>query len=137
MCWQPWLMGFRRAMEAMLTGDAMSGREAVAAGIANRSYPEAELDERVLEQAERIAKIPGDLLALNKRTVHRAMDVMGARAAIRAGTDVQALGFHQEASKAYFARLREGVREALDERDKPFSDYRTSGPVTGTAEEGS
>ena len=25
MAWQPWLLGMRRAMEAMLTGDAMSG----------------------------------------------------------------------------------------------------------------
>jgi enoyl-CoA hydratase len=32
LAWQPWLLGMRRAMEAMLTGDAMSGTEAVGAG---------------------------------------------------------------------------------------------------------
>ena len=30
MAWHPWLLGMRRAMEAMLTGDSMSGADAVA-----------------------------------------------------------------------------------------------------------
>ncbi len=37
MAWQPWLLGMRRAMEAILTGDSMSGVEAVEAGFANRA----------------------------------------------------------------------------------------------------
>ena len=35
MQFHPWLMGMRQAMESMLTGDAMSGREAAAKGLAN------------------------------------------------------------------------------------------------------
>jgi enoyl-CoA hydratase len=126
MTWQPWLMGMRRAMEALLTGDSMSGEEAVQAGFANRAFLADELDERVLEVAERIAKIPGDLLALNKRVVHRAMEAMGIRNGIRATTDIQALGFHQPASREYFRTLAQGVSAALDERDAPFGDYRTA-----------
>jgi len=34
--WQPWYMGLRRAMEAVLTGDSMTGVEAVEAGF--RAY---------------------------------------------------------------------------------------------------
>ena len=52
MAWHPWLLGWRRAMEAMLTGDSMSGTEAVAAGFANRAFPAAELDEAVLAIAD-------------------------------------------------------------------------------------
>ena len=37
MAWHVWLMGMRRAMEAMLTGDSMTGTEAVTAGFANRA----------------------------------------------------------------------------------------------------
>ena len=48
MQWQTWMMGLRRGMEALLTGDSMSGTEAVAAGFANRAYPEADLDTAVL-----------------------------------------------------------------------------------------
>src|SRR5215207_10700135 len=83
MAWQPWLLGMRRAMEAMLTGDAMSGTEAVAAGFANRSFPADRLDDEVLAVAERVARVPPDLQAINKRVVHRAMEVMGIRDGLR------------------------------------------------------
>ena len=124
MSWQPWLLGMRRAMEAMLTGDSMTGTEAVESGFANRAFPEAELEAGVLDVAQRVAKIPPDLLALNKRVVHRAMEAMGARAAIRAATDIQTLGFHQRSSREYMATFAGGVKEALSKRDEPFGDYR-------------
>ena len=126
MAWHVWLMGMRRAMEAMLTGDSMSGDEAVEAGFANRAFDAAELDERVLEIAGRVAKVAPDLQALNKRVVHRAMEAMGMRDGMRATADINALGFHQRASREYFARFREGVTKALDERDATFGDYRTT-----------
>jgi enoyl-CoA hydratase len=127
MLWQPWLMGMRRAMEALLTGDSLSGVEAVQAGVANRAFPAAELEARVLEVAERVARIPSDLLALNKRTVHRAMEAMGIRNGIRATTELQMLGLHQRSSREYIAKLRQGVKQAIDVRDKPFGDYGTKG----------
>jgi enoyl-CoA hydratase len=73
-----------------------------------------------------VAKVPPDLQALNKRVVHRAMEVMGMRDAMRATADINALGFHQRSSRAYFAQLAEGVTAALDARDSQFGDYRTS-----------
>src|SRR3979411_2614693 len=85
MQYHPWLMGMRRAMELMLTGDAMSGREAAESGFATRSFPLDELEQRTLDFAERAAKVPVELQQLNKRSVHRAMEIMGARAAMRAG----------------------------------------------------
>lgn len=127
MTWQPWMMGLRRGMEALLTGDHMTGVEAVAAGAANRAFPEADLDDEVLAMAERIAKIPPDLLALNKRAAHRAMDAMGIRNGIRATADIQALGFHQPSSAEYMAGLgRRDLTESLSERDRAFGDYRES-----------
>ncbi|MGI9623252.1 MAG: enoyl-CoA hydratase-related protein [Acidimicrobiales bacterium] len=133
MQWQTWMMGLRRGMEALLTGDHMTGAEAVAAGAANRSFAEKDLDAEVLAIAERIAKIPPDLLALNKRAAHRAMDAMGIRTGIRADADIQALGFHQESSKKYMAELgRRDLKESLSERDRAFGDYR-EGHETGEA----
>ena len=118
----------RRAMELMLTGDAMSGREAAEWGFATRAFPAGELEARTLEFAERAAKIPTELQQLNKRSVHRAMEIMGARAAMRAGTEIQALAFTTEASRAYLNQFRRdggSVREQLDRRDTTFGDYRT------------
>ena len=115
----------RKGMEALLTGDHMSGIDAVASGMANRSFPKEDLDDAVLEIAERIAKIPNDLLALNKRAAHRAMEAAGIRNGIRATADIQALGFHQNSSKDYMNKLGErDLKESLSERDRKFGDYR-------------
>jgi enoyl-CoA hydratase len=120
-----WLMGLRPAMEMMLTGDSMSGDEAVRLGFANRAFDSETLEGEVLAMAERIAKVDPELAQLNKRLVHRQMEAMGLRAGLRAGTDLHALGWHTAASRAYMAQMREGVRQALDARDKSFGDYRT------------
>jgi enoyl-CoA hydratase len=124
MQFHPWMMGMRNAMEQMLTGDALSGTEAAEAGWANRAYPADELEERVLEKAARVATIPPDLQQLNKRSVHRAMEVMGIRTAIRYGSEVLALGLHQRSSREYLSGMQAGaLTDALAERDKPFGDY--------------
>jgi len=123
----PFLMGMRAAMEMYLTGDAISGTEAAAKGFANRAVPAADLEKTVLTVAERIALVPTELAQINKRAVHRAMEVMGLRAAIRAGTELQALAFSTAASQAYRAQFkRDGssVRELLSQRDAAFGDYR-------------
>lgn len=127
MQFHPWLMGLRDAMEMMLTGDSISGSEAARMGFANRAFASAELESGVLEIAERVAKIPSELQQINKRAMHRAMDIMGIRAAIRAGTELQALAFTTEASLAYRAEFAKGgVRHAPSLRDKQFGDYRES-----------
>ena len=120
-----WLCGLRPAMEMMLTGDAISGKEAVHVGFANRAFPLASLEREVLAIAERIAKIPTDVQQMNKRSVHRAMDIMGLRAAIRAGTEIQALALTTQSSRETFAKFRDGVTKGLDARDAAFKDYRT------------
>jgi enoyl-CoA hydratase len=126
MQFHPWLVGMRQAMELMLTGDAIRGDEAARIGFANRAVPAAELDSAVLEVAQRVARVPGDLQQLNKRSVHRAMEIMGMRAALRAGTEIQALGFHQRSSREYFRELSKGLKTALETRDRPFGDYTGS-----------
>ena len=87
----PWLVGLRNAMEMVLTGDPVDAAEAVRMGYANRCFPADELEERVLDLAERIAGVPSGLLQINKRWVHRAMEAMGARTAIRSVPDLQGL----------------------------------------------
>lgn len=127
MQWQTWLMGLRRGMEALLTGDSMSGVEAVEAGFANRAFAQSDLEREVLAVAERVARIPGDLLALNKRAAHRAMEAMGIRTGIRATAEIQAMGFHQKSSRDYMSSFAtKGVKAALSERDAAFGDYRES-----------
>ncbi|HEV2370112.1 MAG TPA: enoyl-CoA hydratase-related protein [Acidimicrobiales bacterium] len=122
-----WTMGMRKAMEAMLTGNSMSGVEAVRLGWANEAFPIEELDERVLEVAEHIAKMPPDVVQINKRVVHRQMEVMGLRTGIRIGTELCALGTHQKSLREFVTKAQtQGLTKTLSERDGQFGDYRTS-----------
>src|SRR5579872_5369288 len=126
-----WLLGMRPAMEMMLTGDSMSGDEAVRLGFANRAFNAEALEREVTAMAERIAKVDPELAQLNKRLVHRQMEVMGIRDGLRAGTDLHALGWHTGASRAYMTKMREGVKAALTARDEAFGDYRTGAKAPG------
>jgi enoyl-CoA hydratase/carnithine racemase len=127
MHFHPWFLGMRKAMEMMLTGDSISGIEAAELGWANAAYPADALEARVLDVASRIALVPSELLQLNKRVVHRQMDAMGLRAGIRAGTELCALGTHTKAMRQFVGAAHDkGLTSALQERDAPFHDYRTS-----------
>jgi enoyl-CoA hydratase len=106
------LLGMRRAMEVMLTGRPIDGIEAARIGFANRSFPPDRLEEEVLLVATDIAGIPSDLAQINKRSVHRAFDVWGARAAIRAGTELQALAGHTETARRFRENALEMAKQA-------------------------
>ena len=121
-----WLCGMRAAMEMMLTGDSISGTQAVELGWANRAFPVERLDDEVVAVAERIAKVAPDLAQLNKRVVHRGMESMGLRTAIRLGTELCALGTRQKTTEAFIKEMRGGLTDALQRRDEPFGDYRTA-----------
>ena len=122
----PWLMGMRNAMKMMLTGESIDGETAVKQGFANRSFDVDSLEEEVLKVAEKVAKVPSDLQAINKRAVHRQMEAMGMRTGIRAGTEMQALAMHSKSTQEHLKELSSGLKEALTKRDEEFGDYRTS-----------
>ena len=124
-----WFMGMRTALEMMLTGDSISGAEAARLGWANRAYPIAELEGAVVEMASRVAQVDPELAQLNKRIVHRQMEISGLRIGIRAGTEMCALGTHTRALQRFVNETRtKGLTQALSDRDSPFGDYRTSEP---------
>jgi enoyl-CoA hydratase len=121
-----WFLGMRRAMEMMITGDSITGIEAADLGWANRAFPADQLEAEVVAVAQRIALIEPDLVQMNKRLVHRQMEIMGLRDGIRFGTEICALGVHSPSMTKFIGQARkQGLRAALDERDAPFGDYRT------------
>jgi enoyl-CoA hydratase len=101
--YHPWLVGMRNAMELVLTGDPVTGDDAVRMGLANRAFPTDELDARVVAIAARIAGVPAELLQINKRSVHRAMEIMGIRTGLRAGSELQAIASKLPAVQALLA----------------------------------
>ena len=121
----PWLMGMRNAMEMMLTGESINGEEAVIQGFANKCFKKEELSREVERIAYKVAQVPADIQAINKRSIHRQMEIMGLRDGIRAGTELQALAMHSRSTKEHLKELSSNLKEALTNRDKEFGDYRT------------
>jgi len=125
MQFHPWLVGMRKGMEMLLTGDSLSGVECVDRGWATDSFAVDQLEEKVLEIARRIAQLPSDIVQLNKRAVHRQMEAMGLRQGIRAGTELCTLGTHQASFQAFIGNIeKQGLTGALQDRDEKFGDYR-------------
>ena len=68
----PRLVGFHKAMELVLLGDRLTATEACTLGLVNRVVPHAELDERALELAHRLAEAPTAAVGVAKRMLNRS-----------------------------------------------------------------
>lgn len=88
----PWVMGPRFAKEFLFTGERISAERALALGMVNRVVPRAELEKETFALAERIAQMPRLGLALAKKAVNQAEDLMG----LRVGMD-SVFGLHHAA----------------------------------------
>ncbi|ROS43437.1 enoyl-CoA hydratase [Amycolatopsis thermoflava] len=75
----PWVLGPRAAKEVLFTGERFSVQQAQEWGMVNRVVPRAELAARTFELAETIARMPQFGLALAKKAVNQAEDLMGLR----------------------------------------------------------
>src|SRR3954451_2265711 len=75
----PWVMGPRFAKEFLFLGERVAADRAYQLGMVNRVVPRAELTERTLEIANRIAEMPRMGLALTKKAVNQSEDLMGLR----------------------------------------------------------
>ncbi|PRX51215.1 enoyl-CoA hydratase [Prauserella shujinwangii] len=75
----PWVLGPRAAKEVLFTGDRFDAEQALRWGMVNRVVPRARLAEETRALAERIAAMPRFGLALAKKAVNQAEDLMGLR----------------------------------------------------------
>ena len=73
----PWEFGPRRAKELMLTGDAIDVQEAHRLGMVSKIFPTAELSDKTLAYARRIAELPTVAALLIKESVNQTVDNMG------------------------------------------------------------
>jgi enoyl-CoA hydratase len=117
----PWVIGVRKAKELLFTGeDRIPASEALRIGLVNRVVPRDELDDATLALAEEIARNEPFVVQATKRSVNRAWEVAGFRAALAANTEIdvmiEAANLPQ---RAEFRRITEekGLREAIAWRD--------------------
>jgi enoyl-CoA hydratase/carnithine racemase len=68
--WLPRITGTAKALEILLTGEILRGEDVLRFGLANRMWPDSELETKSLELAQRIASYPAPLLARLKSAVY-------------------------------------------------------------------
>lgn len=80
----PWDLGPKKAKEILFQNRFLTAHEAEELGFVNMVVPWAELEQRTLELAERIAQTDRFILRMMKFAVNQAQDTMGFRTAVRA-----------------------------------------------------
>ena len=122
----PWMIGFKKARELLYFGDMIDAQTALQLGMINRIVPLAELQERTLRFAKRMALISPEALAQTKLAINRGADAMGFTNAMHAGLDVVAPLYAAKTDvgvKFTEIRQKEGLRAALKWRRDQFAQY--------------
>jgi len=122
-------LGLARAKEFALTGRPLSGADAAAVGLINRSVPFDELERTVQAEAEALAAIPASQLACMKLIVNQAYENMGLASTQTLGPILDGL-MRNTPDALRFIELaeRDGVAAAAAERDRRFDDYSQAPP---------
>jgi enoyl-CoA hydratase len=127
-----WLyrLGLTKAKEYALTGKPLSGVEAAEVELINRAVPFDRLEEEVAKTARQLASIPASQLAAMKLVVNHAYENMGLASTQTLGPILDGLMRNTPDAKRFIERAeRDGVSDAVAERDGPFGDYSQAGPA--------
>jgi enoyl-CoA hydratase len=106
----PWVTNPRAAKEMLFTGGRFSASQAETWGMVNHVVRRDDLESETLALAERIAEMPRLGLALAKKAVNQAEDLMG----MRAGMD-SVFGLHH-AAHAHNAEVGKDSLAGMDAR---------------------
>jgi enoyl-CoA hydratase len=121
-------LGPMRAKRLLLTGDSLTGAEAVEWGLATEAAPAERLDERFERLLERVARMPINQLVMMKLLVNQTVENQGLRQTQTLGTFFDGIARHTEEGHAFVRRAAEsGFREAVRQRDEPFGDHGLDG----------
>ena len=111
-------VGAERAKRLLLTGDLISGAEALRIGLISQAAPAAELDEAVEKLAARMAGIPKNQLMMQKLMINQAYENMGLATTQMIATLFDGITRHTPEGVAFKARAEEvGFKQAVMERD--------------------
>jgi enoyl-CoA hydratase/carnithine racemase len=106
------IIGFGRAKEMAMTGDAISADEAYRIGLVNHIYPADELMDETWKLAEKLASRPRQALFESKRLIHELLDLDTASAFERMkGAIIERLASEESRRKAdeFVERLKRKI----------------------------
>jgi enoyl-CoA hydratase len=119
----PYLIGQKKTRELLMTGDLIDGREAHRIGLVNRAVPLEGLAAEVDALADRLARVPGDVMVPTKVMLNRAMEAAGFLDAVAAGLDLQSFVNMSETAREFDAVVRQdGMKAALAWRDARYEE---------------
>jgi enoyl-CoA hydratase len=116
----PWVMNPRAAKEFLFTGDRFGAQRARELGMVNQVVPRDDLEPTVMGIAERISAMPRLGLALTKKAVNQAEDLMG----MRSGMD-SVFGLHH-AAHAHNAEVGKDSLAGMDARSMAEKNGKSS-----------
>jgi enoyl-CoA hydratase/carnithine racemase len=116
-------LGPTRAKRLLLTGDSLTGRQAVEWGLATDGAPAEKLDAVFEELLERVARIPVNQLVMHKLQANSAILSQGLLQTQAMSTFFDGIARHTPEGYEWAKRAAEaGWRDAVRERDEPFGD---------------
>jgi enoyl-CoA hydratase len=121
-------IGAMRAKRLLLTGDSLTGEQAVDWGLATESAPPGQLDERFEALLERVGRMPINQLVMMKMLVNQSLYAQGLHQTQLLGTFFDGVARHTEEGHEFVRKAAEsGFREAVRERDEPYGDHGLEG----------
>jgi enoyl-CoA hydratase len=118
----PWEFCARKTKELMLTGDSIDVHEAHALGMVSKVFPAAELSERTLEFARRVAQVPTMTSLLIKESVNQTQDNQGFY------TSLNACFTLHELNHSHWAEINED-KYPIAKEDAGVPNWRTAPPI--------
>jgi enoyl-CoA hydratase len=125
-------LGPARAKRLLLTGDSLTGRQAVRWGLATDWAPADAVDRVFEDLLERVARIPVNQLVMHKLQANQAILSAGLLQSQALSTLMDGIARHTPEGYAWQRRAAEaGFKQAVRERDEPFGDFGLGGTASG------
>ncbi|MBR1165210.1 enoyl-CoA hydratase/isomerase family protein [Bradyrhizobium elkanii] len=121
----PWIIG-PRCRDLIYTGDTIGASEAKELGLVSRVFPNDRLQFETLKLAKRMSMVAIECLQWNKRAINHTYEVMGIRAALAYGLEVNAIIqgiMPPEQQEFERIRIEKGPKEAVKWRKILFEKY--------------
>ena len=117
-------LGPTRAKRLLLTGDSISGREAVEWGLATDWAPPDEVDRVFEELVERVGRLPVNQLVMHKLQVNQTLLSQGLLSTQALSTFLDGIARHTPEGYDFARHAAEaGFKQAVRDRDEPFGDF--------------
>jgi enoyl-CoA hydratase len=119
-------IGLERAKRLLLTGDCISGTQAVEWGLASEAAGPDRLDAAFESLLARVAGLPINQLVMMKLLVNQTIASQGLASTQLVGTLLDGIARHTREGYAFQQRAATaGFMQAVRERDEPFGDFGT------------